>query len=78
MRGARPERKGRLMDYKNVEVERGQCMTARERSCQVLRDRARRYHEYAVQLEKLADWAVRLDAAEDEALWNVLVGNQPR
>ena len=53
-------------------------MAARERSAQVLRNRARHYHEHAVQLEKLADFAVRLNDEQDEALWNILQGFGPR
>jgi hypothetical protein len=51
---------------------------ARERSAGVLRNRARRFHEYAVSLEKLADWAAVLNEAQDEALWNILEGFTPR
>ena len=53
-------------------------MCARERSAQVLRNRARRYHEEAVRLDALADWATNLDAPQDEALWNILQGFNPR
>lgn len=53
-------------------------MCARERAAQVLRNRARRYHEEAVRLDALADWATNLDAPQDEALWNILQGFNPR
>lgn len=53
-------------------------MAARERSAQVLRNRARQYHEYAVSLEKLADWATGLNDEQDEALWRVVEGYTPR
>ena len=53
-------------------------MCARERAAQLLRNRARRYHEEAVRLDHLADWACGLSDAQDEALWNILEGRTPR
>jgi hypothetical protein len=53
-------------------------MCARERAAGVLRNRARRYHEEAVRLDALADWATGLNDVQDEALWNILQGYSPR
>ena len=53
-------------------------LCSRERTAQVLRNNARKHHEYAVSLDKLADWAVGLDDAQDEALWNLVHGFVPR
>lgn len=67
-----------MMDGK-IPMRGDQCNTAaRERSAQILRTRAREHHEFGVQLEKLADFAQRLDEEQDEALWRILCGFVPR
>lgn len=53
-------------------------LCARERAAGILHNRARRYQEYAVELLKLADWAGGLNDAQDEALWKILTGFEPR
>ena len=53
-----------------------QCVASRERAAQVLRNKARHMHEEAVRLEQLADWAVGLNDAQDEALWNLVIASR--
>lgn len=53
-------------------MARDNCLAARERSAQVLQRKARELHEEAVRLEQLADWAVGLNEAQDEALWRLI------
>jgi hypothetical protein len=67
------------MDRPKPMMDETNCVqAARERSVTILRERARQYHEHAVSLNKLADWAQRLDQEQDEALWRILQGFTPR
>lgn len=62
-------------DYKLKQVD--EC-SSRERACTILRRRAREHHDFAAQLEILADFAECATPPADEALWRVVMDFRPR